>query len=557
MADSAISSLTQETSILNSAADAGGVPTVPSRPRYRWSYSQTPEVTFRKALKYEQMGDGDEAMHWYARMIELWPQEIAPYHRLSIMALERKDPRQALAWIAKGLAINEAIPELWNNRALALTDLKEYEEAEKAYRRAIELRPQNWEAYYNFGRMCLLQKNFAEAEPLLRRAVELDPQSATAVNNFGLALRGLYRFDEAALAFDRAVELQPNYLEARFNKGAALYAAQRFDEAEVQLRETIRMNPYEAGPHYNLASVLLCQGRLLEGFEEYEWRWKTDNWPPMRNYNTRGQWQGEPLDNQTLFVWHEQGIGDTIQFYRLVMEIAKSNCEIEVEVQPELHRLFVASNSFPNVRFHRFGERIPVFDLHVPMLSLPRLLKLQYETFPTFKPYLRARGFELDEWRRKLKSLTPEKNRKKKRVGIVWAGNPKHPADGERSMSWEQFRPIVDQNKSKFQFFNLMLDSETGHPAVIDLGSHLKDFAVTAAIVSNLDLVIAVDTSIVHLAGALGKRVWTLLAHTADWRWVVGEERTKWYPSMTLFWQKKDGAWEDVIGEVNETLALE
>ena len=533
------------------------VPLLPSRPRYRWSYSQSPEATFRKALKYEQMGDADEAMHWYARMIELWPKEIAPYHRLSIMALEQKDPRHALAWIEKGLEVNEAIPELWNNRALALTDLEEYEQAEKAYRRAIDLRPQNWEAYYNFGRMCLFQKNFADAESLLRKAVELDPQSATAVNNFGLALRGLYRFDEAALAFDRAIELQPNYFEARFNKGAALYGAQRFDEAEVQLRETIRMNPYEAGAHYNLASVLLCQGRLLEGFEEYEWRWKTEKWPPMRNYNTRGLWQGEPLTNQTLFVWHEQGMGDTIQFYRLVMEIAKSNCEIEVEVQPELHRLFVASNNLPNVRFHRFGERVPAFDVHTPMLSLPRLLKVQYETFPPFKSYLRARGFELDEWRRKLRSITAEKNRKKRRVGIVWAGNPKHPADGERSMSWEQFRPIVDANRSKFQFFNLNPDSEIGHPGVIDLGSHLKDFGVTAAIVSNLDLVIAVDTAIVHLSGALGKRVWTLLAHTADWRWVVGEEKTKWYPTMTLFWQKKDGVWEDVIREVNETLALE
>ncbi|HZK76385.1 MAG TPA: glycosyltransferase family 9 protein, partial [Candidatus Kapabacteria bacterium] len=189
-------------------------------------------------------------------------------------------------------------------------------------------------------------------------------------------------------------------------------------------------------------------------------------------------------------------------------------------------------------------------------------LGIKFETFPSFKAYLRPRGFEMDEWRRKLKSLTPEKNRKKKRVGIVWAGNPKHPADHQRSMPWETMKPIVDAHRDRCQFFSLQPGAsstmpEAGNPHVIDLGSHLRDFAVTAAIVANLDLVIAVDTSIVHLAGALGKRVWTMLAYTPDWRWVIGEERTKWYPSMSLFWQKKPGAWEDVINEVNETLGLE
>ncbi len=534
------------------------IPFQPSRPRYRGSYASVGlDYLYHQARQYEQWGEPETAMHWWARIVELYPAELAPYHRLSILALEQRDARQALAWIAKGLAINERIPELWNNRALALTELEDYAEAEKAYQSAIELRPDSWEANYNFGRMRLLEKNYAEAESLLRRAAEIDPESAVTFNNFGLALHGMNLFDDACLAFDRAIELRPNYIEARSNKGAALYYAHRFDEAEVQLRETIRMEPDEPGPHYNLASMLLCQGRLLEGFQEYEWRWKTEKWPPMRDYKTRTVWQGERIDNQTLFVWHEQGIGDTIQFFRLISEVAKLNCEVEVEVQPELHRLLIASNGLPNVRFHRAGEQPPPFDLHVPLLSLPRLLQVQYETMPAFKPYLRPRGFELDDWRRKLKSLTPEKKRKKKRIGIVWKGNPKHPADYQRSMAWEQFRPIVDEHKDRFQFFTLQPGTEAGHPAVIDLGGHLKDFGVTAAVISNLDLIIAVDTSVLHLAGALGKRVWTLLAHTADWRWITGEEKTKWYPAMTLFWQKKPGVWEDVIHEVIEMLAME
>ena len=509
------------------------------------------------------------AMRCYGQIIAQWPTEIAPYHRLSVLALQQKDPRFALAWLEKGIAVNENIAELWNNRALAFSELKEYDDAERAFERALSLKSDNWEAYYNFGRMRLMQKRFAEAETLLRRAAELDPASAATFNNLGLALHGLDRFEEAIPAFDRAVELEPRYLEARANKGASLYYAHRFTEAESQFRHTISLAPSlgasvgagigageEAGAHYNLASLLLSQGKLIEGFLEYEWRWKTKDWPAIRNYVRQPLWEGEPLDGQTILVWHEQGAGDTIQFFRLLNDLAKMNCEIEAEVQPELHRLFSASSSLPNVRFHRSGEKLPAFDVHAPLLSLPRLLGIKYETFHPFKPYLRPRGFEIDEWRRKLKSMTPEKNRKKKRIGIVWAGNPKQPADHQRSMTWETIEPIVKTHKDRYQFFSLQPGGENGNPNVIDLGSHLRDYAVTAGIVANLDLVIAVDTSIVHLAGALGKRVWTMLCHTPHWAYVIGEEKTAWYPSMTLFWQKQPGAWNDVIHEVSETLGL-
>ncbi|MFI5202605.1 MAG: tetratricopeptide repeat protein [Candidatus Kapaibacterium sp.] len=517
---------------------------------------------FNLGLSYEDRKNLDMAMRCYARIIALWPKEIAPYHRLSVLALEQKDPRFALAWLEKGIAVNESIAELWNNRAFAFSELKEYEEADHAFARALSLKPDNWEAYYNFGRMRLMQKRFAESELLLRKAADLDPTSAVTFNNLGLALHGLDRFDEACPAFDRAVELEPRYLEARANKGASLYYAHRFTEAESQFRHTISLastagTGEEAGAHYNLSSLLLSQGKLVEGFQEYEWRWKTKDWPAIRNYVRQPLWEGGPLDGLTILVWHEQGAGDTIQFFRLLNDLAKMNCEIEVEIQPELHRLLIASSSLPNVRFHRSGEKLPAFDVHAPLLSLPKLLGIKYETLRPFKPYLRPRGFEIDEWRRKLKTMTPEKNRKKKRIGIAWAGNPKQPADHQRSMTWETIQPIVQAHKDRYQFFSLQPGVESGNPHVIDLGSHLRDYAVTAAIVANLDLIIAVDTSIVHLAGALGKRVWTMLCHTPHWAYVIGEEKTAWYPTMTLFLQKQPGAWSDVIHDVSETLELE
>ena len=517
----------------------------------------TAQQLFNLGLSNEQKGALDRALHYYSSIIASWPQEIAPYHRLSVIALQRGDPGQALAWTDKAIAINDGLVEMWNNRALALAELQQFEEARRSFDRAIAIRSDNWEAFYNLGRMLLVQKQFAEAEPAMRRASELDPYSAPTFNNLGLVLYELYRYDEACAAFDKALELVPDYTEVLANKAAGLYLARQLDEAEATYRRALELAPDVPGIHYSLGSVLLSQGNLSEGFQEHEWRWKLPYWVKLRNYPNQPLWKGEPLNGETILVWHEQGAGDTIQFFRFIYDLAKQNCELIVEVQSDLYRLLMASISLPNVRLAHSGARHEAFDLHVPLMSLPRLLDVRYETFRQFKPYVRPRGNELDEWRRKLKSITPVENRKRKRIGLVWSGNPEHPLDRNRSMSWETISPIVTANKKRFQFFNLQPGHAPGDPDVIDLGDALKDYGVTAAIIANLDLVIAVDTSVVHLTGALGKRVWTMLFHTPDWRWMVNQENTPWYPSMALFSQKHPGIWDDVISEINELLALE
>ncbi len=517
----------------------------------------TAQQLFNLGLSNERKGAIDRALHFYSSIIVSWPQEIAPYHRLSVIALQRGDPALALAWTDKAIAVNDGLVEIWNNRALALAELKRYEEARESFEKAIAIRADNWEAYYNMGRMLLVQKRFSEAEPAMRRAAELDPYSAPTFNNLGLLLHELYRYEEACAAYDRAIELVPDYLEATSNRAASLYCWHRLPEAVAAYQRALTLAPENAGVHFSLASVLMSQGDLAQGFQEYEWRWKMGDWPKLRNYPTQRLWNGEPLNGQTLLVWHEQGLGDTIQFIRFIHDLAKQNCELIVEVQRELYRLLLASFSLPNVRLVNSGTRHSDFDLHLPMMSLPRLLEIRYDSFRPFKPYLRPRGNEIDEWRRKLKAMTPAPNRKKKRIGIVWAGNREHPSDAIRSIPWETFAPIVNVNKKRFQFFSLQPGNHFEDADVIDLGDALRDFAVTAAIIANLDLVISVDTSIAHLSGALGKRVWVMLFHTPDWRWKIDEERTPWYSSMSLFSQKRPGVWEDVITEINEMLALE
>lgn len=517
----------------------------------------TAQQLFNLGLSNEQRGSIDRALHFYSSIIVQWPEEMAPYHRLSVIALQRRDFGLALAWTDKAIAVNDKVVEIWNNRALALAELKEYEEAQKSFDRAIAIRADNWEAHYNLGRMLLVQKCFAEAEPILCHASEIDPYSAPTWNNLGLVLHELYRYDEACSAYDHAIELVPDYVEAISNKASSLYYAHRLADAEATYREALKLAPDNGGIHYSLGSVLLSGGNLADGFREHEWRWKSPGRPQLRTYPTQAVWNGEPLHGATLLVWPEQGLGDTIQFIRYIQDVAKLDCELIVEVPSELYRLMLASFSFPNVRLIHSGSKPSDFDFHVPLMSLPRLLDVRYETFRPFKPYLRPRGGEIDDWRRKLKSVTPVPLRKKKRIGIAWAGSSSNPLDRNRSVSWETFAPIVASNKHRFQFFSLQPGQHPEDTDVIDLANDLRDFAVTAAIVANLDIVITVDTSIAHLAGAIGRRVWNMVFYTPDWRWKIGEDNTPWYAGMTLYAQKNPGVWDDVIRDINETLTFE
>jgi hypothetical protein len=285
------------------------------------------------------------------------------------------------------------------------------------------------------------------------------------------------------------------------------------------------------------------------------------NWKPRRQFTRKPQWLGERLYGSTILLHAEQGLGDSLQFIRYLHDLAKLDCEIVVDIQPELYRLCLNSMEYPNVRWSASENKTPGSEIQIPMLSLPRILGVTYENMPTFKPYLKPNARQVQEWRGKLNRMTgmawgrEVERRKQKRVGIVWAGSATNPDDKNRSMTFGDMLPLVEAMKDRIIFFSLQKGESANHPDVIDLGAELKDFATTAAIVANLDLVISVDTSIVHLAGAIGQRGWTLLSHTPDWRWTIGENETKWYPAMSLFWQQRPGDWTTVIEEVIEALS--
>ncbi|MDP4243136.1 MAG: tetratricopeptide repeat protein, partial [Bacteroidota bacterium] len=465
---------------------------------------------------YEQRGKLDLARRTYARIVYLHPEEIGAYHKLSLLAMKEGDHRQALAFIDKGLALDRNAVGLWNNRGLAFTELGCVGEAHDSFQAALAVRPNNVPARYNLGRLLMSEGQFVEAEQEFRLVTILAPASFDAYLNLALALRELHRFEEASNVFKVALSLEPKSLEALRENGWAQYFAHQFDDAVATFRKAIALDPSDPVTHYRFAHVLLSTGDLARGFCEYEWRFQTPGWKSRRSFTRKEQWNGEPLHGETLLVHAEQGLGDSLQFVRFVSELAKMDCEVVVDIQPDLYRLCSNSMKFANVRWSR-SEALPGSSLQIPLLSIVSALGLTYETLPAFKPYLAPRAASVTEWRGKLNRLTgigwgrEVQRRKQRRVGLVWAGDPNNPDDRNRSMKFETLLPIIETHKQNAIFFSLQKGKHADHPLVIELGDELSDFGDTAAVLQNLDLIIAVDTSIVHLAGAMGKTVWTML----------------------------------------------
>jgi tetratricopeptide (TPR) repeat protein len=476
---------------------------------------------------YERSGKLDMARRSYARVIALFPEEIAAYDRLSRLAIAEGDLSQALAFLDKGLAVNDKAAPLWNLRGTLYSAEGDIRHAREAFQIALGIEPDHTGALINLAKLLNDRANYEEAEELLKKAIDSGEQKS------------------------------PDAIIALAN---CLYRQHRFGEAKKEIAKAMTIDSSSAEAHMLRAMLHFSTGELKSAWQENEWRFQLPNWRARRSFPRKQQWLGEPLHDASLLVHAEQGLGDSLQFIRFIPEIAKRDCEIIIDIQPELYKLCSTSFELPNVRWSR-SEKMPSSDLQIPMLSVPGVLGITYDNLPPFKPYIFAREREVQEWRGKLNKMTgiawgrEVERRKQTRVGLVWAGSSKNPDNQNRSMKFYDIQPVVEANRDHAIFFSLQKEQRSEHPDVIDLGEQLTDFAITAAIIENLDLIIAVDTSIAHLAGAMGKPVWTMLSHTPDWRWVIGEERTKWYPSMSLFSQLRPGDWSDVTKQVNDTLA--
>lgn len=419
----------------------------------------------------------------------------------------------ALRGYARTLSLDPGMVDAYNNLGVALRAQGKYVAAVAAYQRALAIRPDNPGVYSNMGNALREIGLLRQAREAHRRAIDLAPESAEAVYNLGLVYRDMGRSKDALECFEQVIAVKPDYVECRWDR-ALLY---------------------------------LNTGDLPRGFKEYEWRWRLDRSPPRDLPQPR--WDGSDIAGKTILVHQEQGFGDMIQFVRYVPLLKERGAEVIVECQPELARLFASVSGVSKVV--ATGGAIPPFDVYVPMLSLGHVLGTTVETIPASIPYLappEVHNIHLPAPVGQLK------------VGICWAGKPSHRNDRNRSVGLDYFQDLA--GVPGVAFYSLQkgetagdLESQSCEALISDLGPRLQDFADTASVISQLDLVISVDTSVVHLAGALGRPVWAAIPHAGDWRWLKGRDDSPWYPTLRLFRQEKVGDWDGVFMRIREALA--
>jgi hypothetical protein len=354
--------------------------------------------------------------------------------------------------------------------------------------------------------------------------------------------------DEPAALAQRALARFPDSVALRRQLGVALGRQGKLDASIRELEAAIRAKPDFADARFDLANALLLHADFERGWAEYEWRWQSPRFP-QRSFS-QPRWNGEPLKGRSLLIHAEQGFGDVIQFARYFPRLSELDGHIFFVCDGVLTRLLVDQ---PKISVLNDLNAWPTTDLHCPQMSLPLIFKTRLETIPAHSPYLTADPADVQRWADRTRSITGLK------VGLVWAGSPIHSNNRNRSMRLEQLAPLA--NVTGVSFFSLQIGSAASQTAtpppglqLVDFTGELSDFAETAALVMNLDLIISVDTAIVHLAGALGKPVWVLLPNVPDWRWMLDREDSPWYPTMRLFRQPATGQWEPVVQRVVEEL---
>ncbi|HUC48281.1 MAG TPA: tetratricopeptide repeat protein [Xanthobacteraceae bacterium] len=466
---------------------------------------------------------------------------------------------EALAACEKALAIRAEIAEIHAIRGNALFALRRHQEALGSYDAALTLRPDLADAHYNRGIVLHELRRLDEAVASYDQALTFCPRHAGAYFNRGNAMHLLRRFEDALDSYDRALVVQPDRAEVVNNRGLTLHEMNRHDEALRDYERAAALRPDFADAHYNGALCRLALGDYHRGWQEHERRWETTVLKRAKRSFQQPLWLGaEQIEGKTILLHHEQGLGDTIQFCRYAPLVSERGARVVLQVQEPLRELIKSLRGDTSV-VGRDGP-LPDVDLHCPLLSLPLAFATQVETIPSSMPYLSANPAKVRFWQGRLG------RRSKPRIGIAWAGNPRKELpgashiDGQRSLPFAQLAPLLHLNGC--QFYSLQKGDDAvqqmrAHPlrqAMTDWTDELCDFADTAALIENLDLVISVDTSVTHLAGALGKPVWLLNRYNTCWRWLLDREDSPWYPTLRQFRQDASRGWEPVIGRVAAAL---
>lgn len=484
----------------------------------------------------------EDAIATYQKAIALNPKYPEAYYNLGNACKAKGDLAAAKIHYQKTISLKPNFPEVHNNLGLVLQEEGYIEAAISCYQEAIKLNPEYAEAHNNLGNAFEETKNLEKAISCYEKSLTLNSNYIDAYNNLGNVLLSLGKAEEAIACYQKALELNPNYVQAHYNYANALKDLDRLEDAIAKLQYTLTLDPNFAEAHKNLGISLLIKGEFASGFAEYEWRWYTKEYRKIASFQP--VWHGGDLQGKKILLLCEQGFGDNIHFIRYAPLIAQLGAHITLACYEELYRLFKTVSGIEEIVTS--GTTVE-YDYCAPTISLPYLMGTTTETIPTNIPYL---------FPPKTSAIILESARNiYLKIGIVWAGNPGHPNDRNRSCSLLNFLPLLDI--PGIAFYSLQKGAKAQDLTALnlagkiqDLGEKINDFADTAAIIDQLDLVICVDTSVAHLAGAMGKPVWVLLSKVADWRWMLEREDNPWYPTLRLFRQTKLGDWHPVFQKV-------
>jgi Flp pilus assembly protein TadD len=503
----------------------------------------------------------EEAISQFSRALQLRPDFAKAHNNLGVVLMKLGRLDEAATACRQAIHLQSDFKQAYNNLGLALKKKGELENAVASYKKAINLDSEYAEALGNLGMVLIAQSRFKEAAKNLQKAVRLVPDSAEFHNNLGILFNRQGRFEEAVDESEKAIALRPDYTQAYNNLGTALMELSRFGEANAAFERVIAIDPECAEAHHNRSLVLLLRAQFEEGWEEYEWRWRHEGFSTPQRRFSQERWNGSAEGVEKLLVWAEQGIGDEVQFSGLIRHIISQDIAVIIECDQRLAPLL--KRSFPGIIVVQRSDppatslKDPSITHQIPMASIPRVLRLAPNSMSSQNPFLIPDEKQRNQFRSEYKA-----NGDPVLVGISFrSGNSQEGL--KRSIGLECWGPIL--KVASVRFVNLqygecsrqlqMAYDRFGVEILRDERINpLRDLESFAAQMAAMDLVISVDNSTVHIAGAMGIEVWTMLPTVPDWRWGLEGDRTRWYPTMRLFRQQDRENWEPVISRLASEL---
>ena len=513
---------------------------------------QAPKTEYLLSLAtvLERQGRLEDAREHYSRASSLKPDDAVLQNHLGNLLWQLGQNDEAVLHYQQALKLDPQYWEPAQNCGMLLLELGRHADALKCFDIAEKLNPSA--ALYQMRAVCLSAVNrFEDAQVDYEKSIALDPGLAETHNNLGLLHWRFGRLEQAFACFDRALALRPDFHAVLNNKAVVLLHLQLLDEAFATLQRSLAAAPNDAQTLFYLATLQLLTGDFERGWLAREARWRLPSVGLVDRGFSKPLWRGDlPLEGKTILLHSDEGLGDAIQFARYVPMVAALGAKVVLEVEPPIQQCL---GGITGVAECVGRSSTPAFDLHCPLGTLPLAFKTQLDTIPLTQGYVPAPPVaRLTAWDNRLGPRT------RFRVGLVWAGNPDHKNDHNRSLTLRALAPLLDCDVQLVSLQKGVRDQDRAflseRPDIVDLTQHLTDFSETAALISCLDLVISVDTSVAHLAGALGAPVWTMVPFNPDWRWLLNRSDSPWYQSMRLFRQPKRGDWASVVDDVRREL---